>query len=98
MAKSTPARLCLPIGAATFDGLIAKIQAMGLHKGTENALIAKVEAAKKSFGKVRINAALGSLNALLNEIAAQTGKKLTAAQAGELNRVRQRARRGAVVI
>ena len=68
----------------TFDGLIAKIQAMGLHKGMENALIAKAEAAKKSVGQGLVNEARESLNALLNQIAAQTSKKLTAAQAAEL--------------
>ena len=74
----------LTFGDETFDGLAAKIQAMGLENGLENALIAKVSAAKKSFGKGGINAALWSLNALLNQISAQTGKKLSLAQAAEL--------------
>ena len=74
----------LVLGDETFDGLTEKIKAMELEKGLENALIAKVNAAKKSFGKGNVSAAVGSLNALLNQIAAQAGKKLTAGQAVEL--------------
>ena len=47
-------------------------------------MVAKVEAAKKSLGKGNVNAALGSLNALLNQISAQAGKKLTPSQAADL--------------
>jgi hypothetical protein len=74
----------LTVGTATFAGVIAKIQGMGLNGGTDSALIAKVMAAQKSLGRGNVNAALGSLHALLNQISAQAGKKLTAAQAGDL--------------
>ena len=74
----------LTLGPATFSGLTAEIQTLGLQNGLKNALIAKVSAAAQSFGNGQTNAAIGSLNALLNQIAAQAGKKLTLAQAAEL--------------
>ena len=74
----------LVLGDETFDGFTGKIKTMGLEKGLENALIAKVNAAKRSLGKGNLKAALGSLKALLNQISAQAGKKLTAGQAAEL--------------
>ena len=74
----------LTLGDETFDGFATTIQEIGLQQGSENAMVAKVEAAKKSLGKGNVNAALGSLNALLNQISAQAGKKLTPSQAAEL--------------
>ena len=74
----------LVLGDETFDGFTGKIKTMGLEKGLENALNAKVNAAKRSLGKGNLKAALGSLKALLNQISAQAGKKLTAGQAAEL--------------
>ena len=41
-------------------------------------------AVAESFADGKINATVGSANALLNQISAQAGKKLTLAQAAEL--------------
>ena len=71
-------------GDETFGGLVTIIQGIGLQQGVENGLLAKANAAKKSLGNGSVNAVLGSLNALLNQISAQAGKKLTPAQASEL--------------
>ncbi|MCK5560220.1 MAG: hypothetical protein KAJ51_06485, partial [Thermoplasmata archaeon] len=49
-----------------------------------NSLISKLENAQKSLDKGQDNAAVNQLNAFINEVEAQRGKKLTDAQADEL--------------
>jgi len=62
-------------------GLIALVQSLGLHPGTANSLIVKLQAAASALDRGNLQAACGNLGAFLNEVNAQEGKKLTAAQA-----------------
>jgi hypothetical protein len=66
------------------NGLIAEIQAMGLHGGLENALISKLQNALAEFQAGNNTDAVNILNAFINQCNAQRGKKLTEAQADEL--------------
>ena len=61
--------------------LIALVQSLRLPSGTANSLIVKLQAAASALDRGNIQAACGSLSAFLNEVNAQEGKKLTAAQA-----------------
>ena len=74
--------VCSPV--EQIDDLIALVQGLGLQSGTANSLIVKLEAATNALGRGNNQAACGSLGAFLNEVNAQTGKKLTAAEADTL--------------
>ena len=63
---------------------IALVQRLGLQSGTANSLSAKLQASKSGLDRGNLEAACGNLGAILNEVNAQTGKKLTAVQAGLL--------------
>ena len=65
--------------------IIALVQSLGLQPVTANSLIVKLQAAASALVRGNIQAAWGSLSAFLNEVNAQTGKKLTAGQADLLN-------------
>jgi len=68
-------------GAQTgLDTLIAALSGLS-DQGLGNSLRAKLQAARLSLLKGNINAACGQLTAFINEVSAQAGKKLTAAQA-----------------
>ena len=64
------------------------VQAMvttgGLPSGTVTALNAKLNAAIAAANAGQTKTAVNELNAFLNYVSAQTGKKLTTAQAGQL--------------
>jgi hypothetical protein len=47
-------------------------------------LISKLENAKKSVEKGKINAVLNQLNAFINEVEAKTGKVISVEDAGDL--------------
>jgi hypothetical protein len=64
--------------------LIALVQGLGLPSGSANSLVVKMQAAANSLGRGNTEAACGTLGAFLNEVAAQSGKKLTAVQADAL--------------
>jgi PKD repeat protein len=66
------------------DDLIDDIEAMGLHHGIENSLISKLENAIKLMEKGKYNAASNLLEAFMNEVEAQRGKKITDDQADYL--------------
>ena len=53
------------------------IRRRGLHKGTENSLVSKVENAIKSLEKGNFNGAINQLQAFINEVEAQRGKKIS---------------------
>jgi Tol biopolymer transport system component len=57
------------------------IEGLGLAKGTETSLLAKVRSALASLDRHATAAACGELRALVNHARAQRGKQLTAAQA-----------------
>ena len=52
------------------------IRTFDLHKGIENSLVSKVENAIKSLKKENTKAAVNQLQALINELEAQRGKKI----------------------
>jgi hypothetical protein len=59
--------------AASFDGVCAVVGQFVDHKGIANSLCAKLRAAAKAKKASSRN---GSLNAFINEVTAQTGKKI----------------------
>jgi hypothetical protein len=63
------------------DMLTNIIQTLGFDKGTEQSLLAKLNNAKKSFQKGNTNAVLGQIGAFINSVNAQSGKKISKADA-----------------
>jgi len=63
------------------NDLIALLKSLGLHSGPANSLCVKLQMAARKLERGSLEAACGNLSAFLNEVNAQTGKKLTAAQA-----------------
>jgi hypothetical protein len=64
--------------------LIAKVGSMGVDNGTANSLASKLDGAKDSFLKGDKKSPVNQLNAFVNEVDAQSGKKITADQANDL--------------
>ncbi|MCO6450242.1 MAG: thrombospondin type 3 repeat-containing protein [Caldilineales bacterium] len=60
------------------------VMSLDLPGGTENALLSKVENAAKSVAKGNYTAASNQLEAFINQVEAQRGKKLTDAEADML--------------
>jgi hypothetical protein len=67
--------------AEQISNLIGLVQTLDLQPGTANSLSVKLQIAARVLERGNINAACGILGAFLNEVNAQTGKKLTAALA-----------------
>lgn len=65
-------------------GLIDQVRGLAIHQGTKNSLLAKLDAARRSLQRHNMAACRGSLEAFLNEVRAQRGKKLTTAEADQL--------------
>ncbi len=57
---------------------------MNIHKGTKNALLAKLNSANKSCDNEKYKTSSNNLKAFINECEAQSGKKLTEEQANYL--------------
>jgi hypothetical protein len=72
------------VPAEKIGDLIALVQGFGLKSGTANSLIVKLQAAARASGGGNSRAACGNLGAFLNEVNAQSRKKLTTAQSGLL--------------
>jgi hypothetical protein len=53
------------------------VQSLGLHHGTENSLVKKADNACAKFNEGNIQAAVNILNAFINEVEAQKGKKIS---------------------
>ena len=70
-----------PPAPSQIGALIAVVTGFGLPHGTETSLQAKLSAAQAALGAGNVVAACGDLNALINQANAQSGKKLTVAQA-----------------
>ncbi len=68
----------------SIDGLIALVRGMNLHKGIENSLISKLRGAKAALERGQQHVAINKLNAFINQVKAQRGKKVTEDQADEL--------------
>jgi hypothetical protein len=63
--------------------LIEKVRGLGLAAGTENSLLSKLEGALAFLGVDNL-AAVGKLEAFINECESQSGKELTTEQAEDL--------------
>ncbi len=70
--------------AEQVNNLIAQVQRLGLPSGTANSLSVKLQGAASALDRGNSEAACGNLGAFLNEVNAQTGRKLTSAQADVL--------------
>ena len=68
----------------TIQDLIGSVQALALYHGTENSLLAKLTGAQRDLAKNNLGGACSKLAAFLNEVSAQSGKKIDAAYAQEL--------------
>jgi hypothetical protein len=66
------------------QSLIAQVQSLGLPKGLETSLVSKLEAALASLNRGNKKAAMNELQAFMNHVNAQSGKKITEQQAAEL--------------
>ena len=64
--------------------LVDTVNGMGLGAGRTQSLDAKLNAANAAVARASYTAATNQLNAFLNEVRAQTGKSISAAQAGVL--------------
>ena len=64
--------------------LAAAVQALDTQAGLKNALGAKVQAVQADVADQDVTSACNVLGAFLNQVSAQTGKKLTATQASQL--------------
>jgi hypothetical protein len=64
--------------------LITKVNGLGLPKGIERGLLAKLDVAEKKIIQEQYTPARNTLNAFINEVNAQRGKALTGTQADEL--------------
>ena len=79
-----------PPVAQQIQSLIAQVQSLGLNKGTENSLLAKLNAALASVNRGNTESAREQLGAFINEVSAQSGKKIPAQQAAALTAAAQR--------
>jgi len=68
----------------TCDDLDAAIRDLALHRGLENSLLTKVEAADRAIERGQTRASIGILEALVHELSAQRSKAITAEDADEL--------------
>jgi hypothetical protein len=64
--------------------LISQVEELGLPKGAENSLVSKLENALDSIGKGQTKAAVNKLEAFINEVEAQQGKKIPQSDADAL--------------
>jgi hypothetical protein len=64
--------------------LIGKIKNMGIEQGIQNSLTSKLDNVIKSVLKDNKNSATNQLSAFINEVDAQSGKKLSLEQANEV--------------
>jgi probable HAF family extracellular repeat protein len=82
--KLTFARAFLLTPVPSVTDLEDLVRSLDLPRGTENSLLAKLDAALRAIEDGRTEAACGSLRAFANEVEAQRGKKITDSQADEL--------------
>ena len=75
---------CITLAISMTDTLIADVQGLNVDQGTKNSLLAKLNSAKSSLQKGNTQAAEGQLNAFINEVSAQKGKKIPVADADRL--------------
>jgi len=66
------------------QNLISDVEDLELPDGLEKSLISKLDGAISALEKGQDNAAINKLNAFINEVDAQRGKKITEEQADDL--------------
>lgn len=66
---------------ATISLLSDYVESLGLPNGTENSLTSKLANAQKSFDKGNTNSGINQLEAFINSIEAQSGKKIDSSDA-----------------
>jgi Tol biopolymer transport system component len=74
-----------PGPAERIQNLIKKVEDFGLPFGTTNSLTVKLRHALNAYNAGDIATACSDLAAFINQVGAQSGKKLTAAQASEIS-------------
>jgi hypothetical protein len=70
--------------ALMISNLLDLVHSFNLHQGIENSLMVKLEHAEDSINAGDVRGACNKLKAFINEVNAQTGKKLTLDQANQL--------------
>jgi YVTN family beta-propeller protein len=75
------------IGSTTFlfDSLVTEVQQLNVSAGSRRSLLAKVVAARGAFDRHNPATAISQLSALQNELGAQAGKQISAADAARLS-------------
>ena len=76
--------LLTPSGMIPIDGLIELIGSFELPQGIENSLLVKLEHAIDALAAGDLEGACDLLQAFINQVNAQTGKKITEMQAEEI--------------
>jgi probable HAF family extracellular repeat protein len=76
--------LLTPVLSEAIASLITSIEGFQLPKGIENSFVVKLEHALASLQAGNTGAACGELQAFVNHAQAQSGKKLTVAQASQI--------------
>jgi hypothetical protein len=66
------------------DTLMAYVSGLGLSKGIQTSLLAKLDAAQSNLARGEVTAATGTIGAFMNEVRAQSGKHISAGQAAEM--------------
>ncbi len=61
----------------TIEGLYDNLQSIEIQAGVKNSLLAKVSNALSSLTGESVNAAINQLNAFINQVEAQSGKKIS---------------------
>ena len=77
-------RSCIKTPAEQTSDLVALVQDMSIQVGVKNALLAKLQAALAAISSNNNQAACGTLHAFINQINAQSGKKVTLEDAASL--------------
>ena len=70
------------------------VRALGLDKGIANSLLVKIQGASRDLTNGQTPSACGKLEAFINEVRAQAGNKLAAAEAADLIAAAQRVTTG----
>jgi hypothetical protein len=71
-------------GFDLISDLITRVLSYNLDRGFENSLLTKLNGAKDALSRGQKQAACQKMQAFINEVNAQSGKKLTVAQANQL--------------
>ena len=74
--------------------LEAQVRALGLDKGIENSLLVKIQGASRDLSMGKSSTGCGKLDALVNEVLAQSGNKIPAAAAADLVAAARQVRTG----